>query len=73
MSGDTYLVVTARKGISSMQLAKEIGITQKSLARCPLDQLALSRGDVHPIPCRARRVPSRHPICWDNERSVSRK
>lgn len=25
-----YLVVTARKGISSMQLAKEIGITQKS-------------------------------------------
>jgi transposase-like protein len=26
----TYLVVTARKGISSMQLAKEIGITQKS-------------------------------------------
>ena len=26
-----YLLVTARKGISSMQLAKEIGITQKSL------------------------------------------
>ena len=25
-----YLVVTARKGVSSMQLAKEIGITQKS-------------------------------------------
>ena len=25
-----YLMVTARKGISSMQLAKEIGITQKS-------------------------------------------
>jgi len=25
-----YLIVTARKGISSMQLAKEIGITQKS-------------------------------------------
>jgi hypothetical protein len=25
-----YLVVTARKGISSMQLAREIGITQKS-------------------------------------------
>jgi len=25
-----YLVVTARKGISSMQLAKEIGVTQKS-------------------------------------------
>src|ERR1700689_5094896 len=25
-----YLLVTARKGISSMQLAKEIGITQKS-------------------------------------------
>src|ERR1039457_6496359 len=25
-----YLVVTARKGISSMQMAKEIGITQKS-------------------------------------------
>ena len=25
-----YLVMTARKGISSMQLAKEIGITQKS-------------------------------------------
>ena len=25
-----YLVVTARKGISSLQLAKEIGITQKS-------------------------------------------
>ena len=26
-----YLLLTARKGISSMQLAKEIGITQKSL------------------------------------------
>ncbi|MGD0865053.1 MAG: IS1595 family transposase [Rhizomicrobium sp.] len=26
----TYLLVTARKGISSMQLAREIGITQKS-------------------------------------------
>jgi hypothetical protein len=25
-----YLLVTARKGISSMELAKEIGITQKS-------------------------------------------
>src|SRR5664279_4596533 len=25
-----YLLVTARKGISSMQLAKELGITQKS-------------------------------------------
>jgi hypothetical protein len=25
-----YLVVTARKGISSYQLAKELGITQKS-------------------------------------------
>ena len=25
-----YLLLTARKGISSMQLAKEIGITQKS-------------------------------------------
>jgi transposase-like protein len=25
-----YLVMTARKGISSLQLAKEIGITQKS-------------------------------------------
>jgi hypothetical protein len=25
-----YLLITARKGISSMQLAKEIGITQKS-------------------------------------------
>lgn len=25
-----YLLVTARKGISSLQLAKEIGITQKS-------------------------------------------
>jgi transposase-like protein len=25
-----YLMVTARKGISSMQLAKEIGVTQKS-------------------------------------------
>lgn len=25
-----YLLVTARKGISSMQLAKEIGVTQKS-------------------------------------------
>ena len=24
-----YLMVTARKGISSMQLAKEIGVTQK--------------------------------------------
>jgi hypothetical protein len=25
-----YLLVTARKGISSLQLAKEIGVTQKS-------------------------------------------
>ncbi len=25
-----YLVVTARKGISSLQLSKELGITQKS-------------------------------------------
>jgi transposase-like protein len=25
-----YLVVTARKGVSSMQLAKEIGVTQKT-------------------------------------------
>ena len=25
-----YLLVTARKGISSLQLSKEIGITQKS-------------------------------------------
>jgi transposase-like protein len=25
-----YLMVTARKGISSMQIAKEIGVTQKS-------------------------------------------
>ncbi len=25
-----YLVVTARKGISSMQMAKEIGVTQKT-------------------------------------------
>jgi len=25
-----YLLVTARKGISSMQLAKEIGVTQKT-------------------------------------------
>ena len=25
-----YLLVTARKGISSLQLGKEIGITQKS-------------------------------------------
>ena len=25
-----YLLVTSRKGISSMQLAKEIGVTQKS-------------------------------------------
>jgi hypothetical protein len=25
-----YLLVTARKGISSMQLSKEIGVTQKS-------------------------------------------
>ena len=25
-----YLLVTARKGISSMQLVKEIGVTQKS-------------------------------------------
>jgi hypothetical protein len=25
-----YLMVTARKGISSMQIAKEIGVTQKA-------------------------------------------
>ncbi len=33
-----YLLVTARKGISSMQLAKEIGVTQKS-AWCMLHRL----------------------------------
>ena len=49
-----YLLVTARKGISSMQLAKEIGITQKSawfvLQRlreaCGNDNLAVLRGIV---------------------------
>ncbi len=46
-----YLLVTARKGISSMQLAKEIGITQKSawfvlqrLREACGDNLAVLRG-----------------------------
>lgn len=48
-----YLLVTARKGISSMQLAKEIGITQKSawfvlqrLREACGEQLPLLRGIV---------------------------
>lgn len=48
-----YLLVTARKGISSMQLAKEIGITQKSawfvlqrLREACGDNLAVLRGMV---------------------------
>jgi transposase-like protein len=48
-----YLLVTARKGISSMQLAKEIGITQKSawfvlgrLREACGDNLAVLRGIV---------------------------
>jgi transposase-like protein len=48
-----YLLVTARKGISSMQLAKEIGITQKSawfvlqrLREACGDNLSLLRGIV---------------------------
>ena len=39
-----YLVVTARKGISSMQLAKEIGVTQKT-AWFILGRLREARGD----------------------------
>src|ERR1700675_1066600 len=42
-----YLVVTARKGISSMQLAKEIGITQKS-AWFILGRLRKARGKDYP-------------------------
>ena len=51
-----YLLVTARKGISSMQLAKEIGITQKSAwfvlhrlrEACNVDEFAfrLNEGNV---------------------------
>src|SRR6202051_1756602 len=48
-----YLVVTARKGISSMQLAKEIGVTQKTawfiLGRLRVackDELTTLRGTV---------------------------
>jgi len=48
-----YLLVTARKGISSMQLAKEIGITQKSawfvlhrLREACGTKLEMLRGDV---------------------------
>lgn len=42
-----YLLVTARKGISSMQLAKEIGITQKS-AWFVLGRLREACGDTDP-------------------------
>ena len=42
-----YLLVTARKGISSMQLAKEIGITQKS-AWFVLGRLREACGDLGP-------------------------
>jgi transposase-like protein len=42
-----YLLVTARKGISSMQLAKEIGITQKS-AWFVLGRLREACGGVFP-------------------------
>jgi transposase-like protein len=38
-----YLLVTARKGISSLQLSKEIGITQKSRRRP--DRVARHRGN----------------------------
>lgn len=49
-----YLMVTARKGISSMQLAKEIGVTQKSawfmLQRLrPVDGKRLTYGEVDPM------------------------
>jgi hypothetical protein len=37
-----YLVVTARKGISSMQLAKEIGVTQKTGSMYFTQRLALN-------------------------------
>jgi len=43
-----YLLVTARKGISSMQLAKEIGITQKS-AWFVLSRLREACGDELPL------------------------
>ena len=42
-----YLLVTARKGISSMQLAKEIGVTQKS-AWFVLQRLREACGDDGP-------------------------
>lgn len=44
-----YLVVTARKGISSMQLSKEIGVTQKS-AWFMLHRLREAAGDDTPAP-----------------------
>jgi transposase-like protein len=52
-----YLLVTARKGISSMQLAKEIGVTQKSawfmLSRlreaCGSDDIDKLRGVRHTL------------------------
>ena len=43
-----YLLVTARKGISSMQLAKEIGITQKS-AWFVLQRLREACGNDHRV------------------------
>jgi transposase-like protein len=42
-----YLVVTARKGISSLQLAKEIGVTQKT-AWFLLGRLREACGDIPP-------------------------
>lgn len=39
-----YLLVTARKGISSLQLAKEIGVTQKT-AWFVLGRLRVARGE----------------------------
>lgn len=41
-----YLFVTSRKGISSLQLSKEIGITQKS-AWCMLQRIREACVDIH--------------------------
>jgi transposase-like protein len=52
-----YLLVTARKGISSMQLAKEIGITQKS-AWFVLHRLREACGGKRPVHAKpARSTP----------------
>ena len=48
-----YLLVTARKGISSLQLAKEIGVTQKT-AWFILGRLREGRERRKPYPCSAR-------------------